>query len=155
MHFHTSSENRIDGLISPMEVHFVNEHISDDNISEIVALGLIIDVSKSGRHTLGFTDGLFNKPDQNITLDLSGLNKLSNGRNFSFLGGLTAPPFTIQFQWYLCTYLDYKFLQIKKEDFLTFQELFGNNKANDISTYNENRFVETKNYLSVMINGRK
>lgn len=147
-HFHTFAENRVDGLIAPMELHLV--HRSESN--NFLVLGLLLDITNKENKALPFTIDLFNHlNDETITLDLSYLNKLQNTKTFCFHGSLTSPPFLPNdIKWLLIPYTETKKrLAILDKDFNIFNTEFINNKANELSFYQDNRYAEPLNYLSV------
>jgi carbonic anhydrase len=146
-HEHTSSENRIDDKIYPMEFHFVHEHIDTLGEKHHVVLALLVDITNEPKKSLKFTNGLFNyENDEEVILNLSHLNYLNEKQSYIFLGSLTTPPFTPGYYFIVHN----NNLAIMDVDFLKFQSMYINNKANELSFYNKNRYVED-NYLNIFI----
>lgn len=151
-HLHHSSENRINGVISPLEFHFVHE----SNDGKVLVFSLLINITNNKNKAMPWTKGLFSyENEENIILDLSTLNHLSHETCYLFQGSLTTPPFNINNQWIVFSYLDNKDLLIYKEDFDIFALDYPNNKANDLSPYQKNRYSKPENYLSVYRRDKK
>lgn len=98
LHFHTPSENTIQGRRYPMEVHWVHESAA----GELAVVALMV---QAGRHHAAF-DPIFAhlpRPDEKITvesqsLDLAALLPSRRGY-YAFDGSLTTPPCTEGVRW--------------------------------------------------------
>lgn len=152
-HFHNASENTIKGIFTQVECHFVHEYIDKHSVSHIVVIGLMLTIEK--HHGLKFIDGLFDhSEDTPLKLNLKPLNKLIYNQYHSFIGSLTSPPFTPFLKWFLFDPFyennDIKLIMNEK-DYTKLINLYNNNRCNDISVYNENRYTQClkNNYIAV------
>lgn len=148
IHCHNSSENRINNLIAPCEFHFVHSTID----GKILVLGLLVNVTNNVEKIIPFSRTYFNcKNNENSFLNLSYLNKLIKSKIYYFVGSLTTPPFLpLNVKWLVISYTQSKRkLNILEDDYLRFVSMFPNNKSNEISYYNSNRYTETHSFISV------
>lgn len=149
-HFHTSAENRLNGMIAPMELHLVHATV---DTNEFFALALLLNFNSDSSKTLGFINELFSNLEntEDFSLDLSYLNRLETSRTYHFVGSLTGPPFLpANIDFFLISYTETsKHLSIYEPHFVTFLNRYVNNKSNEISKYNDNRYAEADNYLSI------
>jgi carbonic anhydrase len=154
-HFHNSSENTINSKYSPVEVHFVNTYTDPDtNITSYLVIGLLLEISKKDGLEITNTDykTISEGGEVSATLDLSILNKLTKNSYYKFKGSLTVPPFNQNFNWNLFNSYDVKNIKltINRKNFDDFVYYFINNKTNEPSIYNEQRYINTKeNFLAV------
>ena len=100
MHFHTPSENLIDGKRFPFEAHFVN--VSDDG--KIAVLALLYDYSKNDNPFIKEIWDQMPKDIDNSNSDLTidkSIHPLPDGHYsyYEFTGSLTTPPCTEGVEW--------------------------------------------------------
>lgn len=98
-HFHTPSENTVDGKHHPMEMHMV--HKSEDNSLAVYAVFF-----NTGKHNDNFNpivSNLPNKPGEKISMDgvVLDISKLlpKDTKSYHFMGSLTTPPCTENVNW--------------------------------------------------------
>ena len=155
LHFHTSAENQVDGLITPMEIHLVHYPITEstgDNNGNPRNLVVALLCNVTEKKGLKFTRTIFSEKPGIISLDFKQLNILENYKHYIFEGGLTTPPFTSNFQWLLFNGNDINKLNININNFNLFRQQYPNNKANELSLYNSNRYVDKNNFLTIYKN---
>ena len=156
-HFHNASENTIDNVYNPVEIHFVNEFINTETgINEILVIGLLLDLTnKKGLEIteLNYKD-LSNDISYEKEFDISIFNKLTKNSHYNFIGSLTVPPFNQNFNWFLFSpkLTNNLCLKINKTFFDSFYFYFPNCKANEQSNYNSSRYINDKhNFLSIKL----
>ena len=136
-HFHNSSENLIDNVLSPVECHFVHENVE---LNKMVVVGVLMKLSSSSSD---IAQNLISNIGKTVTFDLSQYNKLYKNKYYSFLGSLTSPPFYIGIQWLLFNSTDIVNninLTITETDWINYGTYYPNNRSNTISQYNKSRF---------------
>ena len=145
-HFYNSSENTIDGVYSPIECHFVNEYVDENDMSHIIVISLMISIGNNGSQ---ITRNIISNIGSNIVFDLSVYNNITKKKYYNFIGSFTTPPFTPNIEFNIFKDNNVKF-NIDQKDYDDYLVNFSNNKANILSYYNENRAVDIKNnFLSV------
>ena len=150
-HFHNSSENLINNVLSPVECHFVHENVE---LKKLVVIGVLMKLSSSGSD---ITQNLISNIGKTVTFDLSQYNKLYKNKYYSFLGSLTTPPFDIGIQWLLFNSTDIVNninLTITEKDWIKYGGAFPNNRSNTVSQYNKSRFqnIYNNNFAITKIN---
>ena len=155
-HIHCSSENTLDNLYYPTEVHFVNIYTNPDTLEkEYIVISIMLFISeKVGLSIVNLDyDKIKNEGDKiDIFVNLKFLNDLTVNSYYNFLGTLTVPPFYQNFNWNLFDSQDVHniSLTIQKNDFNNLIYYFSNNKANELSPYNETRYIKDINNYSVI-----
>lgn len=145
-HFHNSSENTIDGKYYPIECHFVNEYIDQNEMSHLLMCCLMISIGKNGSQ---ITSNIIGNIGSNVVFDLSVYNNITKHKYYNFIGSLSAPPFTPNIMFNIFDHDSTKF-HIEQKDYDDYLVDFSNNKANILSYYNQNREVDVKNnFLAV------
>ncbi|NEO63535.1 MAG: carbonic anhydrase family protein [Moorea sp. SIO4G2] len=136
-HFHSPSENTLDGQAFPGELHLVHE--SDDGDLLVVARWI-----EEGKFNVLLDPIFSNLPPQETSteipinnFELSSLlpNDLSS---YQFTGSLTTPPFTEGVQWVVLN----ETLELSQGQLDNFQTLFPNGNARDVQSLNS-RIVQT------------
>lgn len=154
-HIHNSSEHTIDDQYFNAEMHFVNEYVEPNtNISYILVIGLLLEITKKNGLKIWNIDYKKIKNDETYssTVDLSIFNKLAYCPYYKFIGTLTVPPFSQNFNWNLWKPSDVeKFkLALNEDDYNRFVYYFANNKDNQLTNYNKSRYINNKNnFLAV------
>ena len=152
-HFHNSSENSIDGIYYPIECHFVNEYVDQNEMSHFVVVGLMMHIGNNGSQ---ITNNIIGNIGSNVVFDLSVYNNLSKKTYYSFIGGLTTPPFSANIWFNIFKDKDSRKFCIDQKDYDDYLVDFSNNKANVLSYYNKNREIDTKNnFLAVKTINKK
>ncbi|HEC1891967.1 TPA: carbonic anhydrase family protein [Campylobacter jejuni] len=116
-HFHTPSENTINNIKYPLELHFVNKNSSN----QILVIGVLF---KEGKENLTLKQILNNvkEIEKNQNLDLKTLLP-KNKSYFNFEGSLTTKPYTEGVEWIVMEHP----LELSKAQILEFQKLLNNN----------------------------
>ncbi|MBK1991638.1 carbonic anhydrase family protein, partial [Campylobacter sp. 2018MI35] len=129
-HFHTPSENAINNIKYPLELHFVHKN----SLNQILVIGVLF---KEGRENLTLKQILKNIKEikKNQKLDLKTLLP-KNKSYFNFEGSLTTKPYTEGVEWIVMEYP----LELSKAQVLEFQKLLKNN-ARALQTLN-NRIIK-------------
>ena len=155
-HIHCSSENTIDGLYYPVEVHFVNKFDNlESSQSEYFVISLMLLLSnKVGLNIVNLDyEKIKNQGDEiDIVVNLDFLNDLTLNSYYNFKGTLTVPPFIQNVNWNLFDSKDIINipLNISESDFNNLIYYFSNNKANDQSLYNETRYIKDDDNYAVI-----
>ena len=155
-HIHNSSEHTIDGKYHSSEMHFVNFHYDvEKDMYFFLVVGCLLDITKEEDglniwnvdYKLLSEEGSYDK-----IIDLTMFNRLTKYSYYTFTGTLTVPLFRNNIAWNLFKPADidsFK-LALNQNDYDNFVYYFQNNKANQLSNYNEARYVKSKNnYLVV------
>ncbi|EIJ4041858.1 carbonic anhydrase family protein [Campylobacter sp. US18a] len=116
-HFHTPSENTINNIKYPLELHFVHKNSSN----QILVIGVLF---KEGKENLTLKQILNNvkEIEKNQNLDLKTLLP-KNKSYFNFEGSLTTKPYTEGVEWIVMEHP----LELSKAQILEFQKLLNNN----------------------------
>ncbi|HEB9325691.1 TPA: carbonic anhydrase family protein [Campylobacter jejuni] len=116
-HFHTPSENTINNIKYPLELHFVHKNSSN----QILVIGVLF---KEGKENLTLKQILNNvkEIEKNQNLDLKTLLP-KNKSYFNFEGSLTTKPYTGGVEWIVMEHP----LELSKAQILEFQKLLNNN----------------------------
>ena len=124
-HFHAPSEHLVNGLVYPMEIHFVNGTAD----GRIAVVGVLV---KTGAFNSVFQEILDKAPSQlgqtNETTVLIRPDKLLPEHNqhfYTYAGSLTTPPCTEGVQWFILQ----DFLEISEEQFKAFTSKFFSDNA--------------------------
>lgn len=155
-HIHCSSENTIDNLYYPIEVHFVNIYTNPETSkTEHLILSLMLFISENvGLQIVNFDyENIKNEGDEyDKIVNLKFLNELPTNSYYNFLGTLTTPPFDQNFNWNLFDSADVKNIPlfIKRDNFNNLIYYFSNNKSNEQSLYNDTRYIMDINNYSVI-----
>jgi len=100
-HFHSPSENEIDGKNFPLEAHFV--HASKDG--ELAVLAVMFEQSKENKILKKICNKIFSNPHKPTTCALSAkdINTLlpTNKAYYRFDGSLTTPPCSEAVRWFV------------------------------------------------------
>jgi carbonic anhydrase len=107
-HIHNSSENTINNLFYPIEIHFVNKYIDPvTKVVDYVVLALLFDHTAGEGAEVTNLDykGLYNGVEIPVKFDLSVFNNLTINKHYNFIGTLTSPPFFQNTNFYLWEYL--------------------------------------------------
>ncbi len=122
-HFHTPSENQIDGKNFPMEIHFV--HMSKDKELAVIAV-----MVKDGKNSATLNKIIKNMPkksgEKNSLKDfkLNALDLLPKEKDYyRFSGSLTTPPCSEGVRWFVLK----DPIEASKEQLVTFNNIMGNN----------------------------
>lgn len=153
-HIHNSSENTIDNLFYPIEIHFVNQYIDPvTNVIDYVVIALLYE------HTAGEGAEITNLDykslhfgsEISVTFDLSVLNKLTKYSYYNFIGTLTSPPFYQNTNFYLWEPKDVTSINLTINDnyFDQLKYFFISNKANVLPSTNESRYIKDNNYIAI------
>lgn len=129
-HFHTPSENAINNIKYPLELHFVHKN----SLNQILVIGVLF---KEGKENLTLKQILKNikETKKNQKLDLKTLLP-KNKSYFNFEGSLTTKPYTEGVEWIVMEHP----LELSKAQVLEFQKLLKNN-ARALQTLN-NRIIK-------------
>ncbi len=121
-HFHTPSENTVEGKNYPMEAHLV--HISKNG--EIAVIGVMFKVGKENKALKKFQNSLCKTVGKEKTIKayLNPSELLPKNRDYyRFSGSLTTPPCTEGVRWYV-----YKeAVEMSKEQLKIFSDIMGKN----------------------------
>ena len=100
-HFHTPSENQIDGKNFPLEAHFV--HLSKDG--ELAVVSVMFDIGKDNDVISKIWDKVSKKAgiERSCALSAEAINSLlpENKRYYRFDGSLTTPPCSEGVRWFV------------------------------------------------------
>ncbi len=121
-HFHTPSENTIDGKYFPMEAHFV--HISKDG--KIAVIGVMFKIGKENKALKKFQNAICSKINKKkeIKAYLNPSELLPKSRDYyRFNGSLTTPPCTEGVRWFVFK----EPVEMSKEQLKIFSNIMGKN----------------------------
>ena len=121
-HFHTPSENTIDGKNYPMEAHLV--HISKDG--EIAVIGVMFKLGKENKALKKFQNSICSKVNKKKTISayLNPSELLPKNRDYyRFNGSLTTPPCTEGVRWFVFK----EPVEMSKEQLKIFSKIMGKN----------------------------
>jgi carbonic anhydrase len=152
-HFHVASENTLNDVFYPMEMHLVHENFNcETGISKIVIISLLVDI---GKRDMPFLEGAFDKCNFNkcTKIDLSCLNKLTENVFYSFLGSLSSPPFTVYVKWFVFSSDEVCNLRLTISDcnYRKHLELYENNRLPLNKEFENNRYAKPlqNNFLAI------
>lgn len=136
-HFHTPSENKINGKRFPMEGHFVN--VSDDGHIAVVAVMYELGQENTDlNRLLAYRSGEENQI-QTLKDDIKIKNIMPKKAGYyRFSGSLTTPPCTEGVTWIVLKQHAY----ISKDQFTAFEELFHHDNARPVQPLNGRLIVE-------------
>ena len=122
-HFHTPSENSIEGKLFPMEAHLV--HISENG--EIAVIGVMFELGKANNLLSKIIKNIPTKIGENKPLyayKLNAIDLLPNNKNYyRFNGSLTTPPCSEGVRWFVLKTA----VTISKEQLEKFSDVMGKN----------------------------
>ena len=151
-HYHDCSENAINGVFQPLEIHFVHEYIDPVTTeSDLYIMGILV---KIGENNLPFVDVLTTPSTSTIDtyVDLSILNSLYKDEYYYFRGTLTTPPFTTNLGWTLFSCNDVRTIELSVDE-ETYKKLLLNYQNNRAELSVNNKYRNSKplnnNFLSV------
>ncbi len=137
-HFHTPSENMIEGKSFPLEVHFV--HASKDGDLAVVALML-----EEGRENKILSKVWYKMPhkaDSSVAFGLSSsmLNEMlpRDKSYFRFNGSLTTPPCSEGVRWFVLK----NYATVSKEQIKEFFDVFGHENNRPIQPLNARKVMK-------------
>lgn len=99
-HFHTPSENQINGKSFPLEVHLVHKN----DKGELAVIGVMFDVGNAHELLDSIWKKVSSKENEEIKLDqeINPMNLLPEEKNyFRFNGSLTTPPCSEGVRWFV------------------------------------------------------
>ncbi|WP_444996795.1 carbonic anhydrase [Aliikangiella sp. IMCC44359] len=141
-HFHSPSENTLDGKQFPLEAHFV--HINDEGSLSVV--GIFYEEGKKNRalakilNTAPKHKGTNTKEKYKINP-----NKVLGARKteeyFRFAGSLTTPPCTEGVNWYISKNIQ----SLSAEQIEKFEHLFHGGNARPVQNINDRKLYTTEN----------
>ena len=100
-HFHSPSEHTVDGVSSPVEVHFVNKTTD----SQLAVLGVMVIKGEENKAWQPLVDALSVKKDAPVTTELDWAAMLPKDKTtFRYAGSLTTPPCSEGVSWMLFKY---------------------------------------------------
>jgi carbonic anhydrase len=118
-HFHTPSENEIDGRSFPLEAHFV--HVSDDG--KLAVVGVLFELGESNKALQAIWDAMPKEAGKTNELKLSSKmieNLLPKNRDYYYFNGsLTTPPCSEGVKWMVMQ----NYLTISKEQVQIFLDV--------------------------------
>ena len=137
-HFHTPSENRIEGKSFPLEAHFV--HVSESGKLAVVAL-----MFENGKENRAIKK-IWNHMSDNVgETSGCGTDKVgpkdflpSNKKYYRFDGSLTTPPCSEGVRWFVLQ----KYSHISKEQVKKFAEVIGGNDNRPIQPINARKILK-------------
>ena len=121
-HFHTPSENTIDGKNYPMEAHFV--HLNKDG--EIAVIGVMFKLGKENFALKKFQNSICSTINKKKTINtyLNPLELLPKNKDYyRFNGSLTTPPCTEGVRWFVFK----EPVEMSKEQLKIFSKIMGKN----------------------------
>lgn len=153
-HIHQSSENTINNLFYPIEIHFVNEYVNPiTKVIDYVVIALLFAHTNGEGAEITNLDyrSLFQGNEIPITFDLSIFNNLPINKHYNFPGTLTSPPFNQNTNFFLFEPKDVKTTNLVINDnfFDTLKYFFISNKANILAPVNESRYLTDNNYIAI------
>jgi len=100
-HFHTPSENHINGKSFPMEAHFV--HATKDGNLAVIAVMFKEGKANSALEEIVKTFPIGEGKDTNLTMSQESVNAIlpKNKDYYKFMGSLTTPPCSEQVKWFV------------------------------------------------------
>jgi carbonic anhydrase len=127
-HFHAPSEHRVNGVIYPMEIHFVNGTAD----GRMAVLGVLV---KAGTFNPAFQQILEQSPNQAgqthetaLMIRPSQLLPEHSEHFYTYAGSLTTPPCSEGVQWFVLQ----EFLEVSEEQIVNFtQKFFKDNARSD------------------------
>jgi carbonic anhydrase len=139
-HFHTPSENTVNGQAFPMEVHFV--HKSRDGL-----LGVLAVMFKTGKKNIALQEIWNHLPKsaggaQNISnVAVNGLDLLPTHKEYyRFVGSLTTPPCSEKVQWHVLK----DSIEASSEQINAFTNIIGRN-ARPVQPLNVRLLIDSSN----------
>lgn len=160
-HFHSASENTINKLYHPMEVHFVHSYIEKEvNIQKFLVIGMHLYITNENKNLAPFAKQLLENYNKNVIFDLSIYNNLPNIKFYRWLGSLTTPPFsnTILFNLWTVEDTKEKFpMGIHPNNLYNYNTLFSDSRDLITDDYKKNReaLPLDTNYLAISLIDKK
>ncbi len=137
-HFHTPSENTIDGQHAPLEAHFVHLNKS----GEITVVAILFELGTADRTLANLIKHMPMDKGQENTLDADVLDHMQGEFNstqyFRFNGSLTTPPCTEGVRWIVMK----KPMSISKEQLEVFQNALKHPNARPVQPLNARVVVQ-------------
>ncbi|WNO11545.1 carbonic anhydrase family protein [Teredinibacter sp. KSP-S5-2] len=122
-HFHAMSENTVNGVQYPLEVHIV--HVDADH--NIAVVGVLFEVGRHNRALDAFFNNLPHHHDETVTVPDEFINAralLPKEKSYvHFDGSLTTPPCTEGVKWYVMK----DRIEVSAEQLAKFTELYDHN----------------------------
>lgn len=119
-HYHSLSEHTINGIHTPLEVHFV--HLGEDG--RLAVIGVMIEEGQFNGEFEKVLNNIAAEKQENlgIILDYSELIPENKGY-YHYIGSLTTPPLTENVEWYILK----ETIEISKEQINKFNEYYSAN----------------------------
>jgi carbonic anhydrase len=145
LHFHSPSENHINHVAYPLEIHFVNQ--SDGG--KLLVISVFVKSGQKNKAIQNIIDHLPKKPKQwsKVTADMISLQYLLPKKldYYQFMGSLTTPPCTEGVQWLVLA----KPIVASAAQFVKIRRAIGGDNARPIQKHNEREI-----YFATMGNTR-
>jgi len=143
-HFHTPSENQIDGKVYPLEIHLVHKNKNGG----LAVIGVMFEEGKENSVLNSLLDGAPAKAGEtytsgNIVINPSGILP-SDGKYYHFQGSLTTPPCSEGVEWFVLKSAS----TISKSQIAAFLKMFGEN-ARPVQPLNNRIITEVKGSMII------
>ncbi|MDH4262475.1 MAG: carbonic anhydrase family protein [Spirochaetia bacterium] len=138
-HFHTPSENKINGKSFPLELHLVHKNSQ----GELTVIGVMFEEGVKNDIIEKIWNNAPESSDKAATIESVSINPLDilpeNGSYYQFKGSLTTPPCSEGVNWYVLQTP----AQLSKDQITKFTTFFGEN-ARPVQPLNERKIFEFK-----------